>query len=399
MIHWGESIRFAWSALSVDKVKASLTMLGVTIGTISIVLVVTIFSTGRVYIMNQIQGIGSNLAYAELERGGAVTIPEDELAPADLIAIREQLPVVTAAAGTFDTPVDLQVASRSVRAALVGVTPEFQQIRHLAIVAGRYFDAEDFTSRARVCLITQRLAESPIGRDLSIGAALRLSQVRCTVIGTFREGVPTFGESEIQDFTVLVPFPLIRNITGENFFQVIYAQAADVSEVQKMTTDIEKLLRNRHRPGARYVVRNLDSLLRTANRASLALTAVLLTVAVLMLVTAGAGIMNIMLVNVAERVNEIGVRKALGATANDIRLQFLLEAVFISLTGALAGVILAVVLVCSAGRLFEAAGPIGVSGLSVVVALLLPALFGVIFGYRPASEAARLNPIDALHIE
>src|SRR5512146_1621768 len=301
MMHWGESIRFAGRALAADKVKAFLTMLGITIGATSIVLVVTIIASGREYITAQIEGIGSNLAYAELERSGEKTIPQDEITPADLAAVRAALPMVVAAAGSYDVNAEVVVRGMPHRTRLVGVTEDFQRIRNLRITSGRYFDLEDFSSRDKVCLVTDKFARTAFGSEAALGNTVQLGQFRCTVIGTFREGVPTFGQSEIQDQTVLVPFPLTRVMTGDNFFQVIYTQADDAGEVPRMTSELLRLLHQRHRPEANYYVQNLGSLLETAKKASIAMTGVLLAIAILMLTTAGTGIMNIMLVNVAER--------------------------------------------------------------------------------------------------
>jgi putative ABC transport system permease protein len=235
MMQWEESVRLALDALGVDKVKAFLTMLGVMIGSASIVLVITIASTGKAYVVGQIEGIGANLAYAALDRNGVPTIPDDELSPGDLAAVRQSLSMVTAAAGTYDIPFDFKLRGKAVRARLVGVTEEFQTIRNLIIVSGRYFDSEDFVSRAKACLVTEHIALNVFGREPAIGHPLQLEHLRCTIVGVFREGVPTFGQSEIQDETVLVPFPLIKTITGDDFFQVVYAQAASPDEVAAMT--------------------------------------------------------------------------------------------------------------------------------------------------------------------
>jgi putative ABC transport system permease protein len=347
VVHWEESVRFAVWALAVDKVKASLTMLGVVIGSAAIVLVVTIASTGKVYMISQIEGIGSNLAYASLDRARTTTVPEDELTPGDLSAVRQALPGVGAVAGTYDLPVDLQLRGKAFHPRLVGVTQDFESIRNLRIVSGRYFDRDDFLSRFKVCLITDRMVQAAFGLDPAVGNTIQVGQFRCTIIGTFKEGVPTFGQSEIQDETLLIPFPLVKDITGDNFFQVIYAQAASPEEVATLTEQMERLLINRHRKGAHYLVENLSSLLQTASKIAFAMSVVLLAIAALTLITAGTGIMNIMLVNVSQRTHEIGLRKALGARSAEIRLQFLLEAFFISLAGALAGVVMALTLVWS----------------------------------------------------
>jgi putative ABC transport system permease protein len=399
MMQWGESIRLAWDALGVDKVKAFLTMLGVMIGSASIVLVITIASTGKAYVVGQIEGIGANLAYAALDRNGVPTVPGDELSSADLIAVRQSLSMVTAAAGTYDIPFDFKLRGKVVRARLVGVTEEFQKIRNLMMVSGRYFDGEDFVSRAKVCLVTEHIARDVFGHESATGHPLQLEHLRCTIVGVFREGVPTFGQSEIQDETVLVPFPLIKTITGDDFFQVIYAQSASSDEVPVMTADMDRVIHNRHRKAARYAVQNLSSVLGTVHTVSLAMSLVLVGVAILTLITAGTGIMNIMFVNVAQRTHEIGIRKALGARTAEIRLQFVLEAAFISLSGAIIGVVIALAVIWFALGLVEGGVPLSVSWIAVLLALLLSTGVGVLFGYRPANAAAQLNPVDALRVD
>jgi putative ABC transport system permease protein len=398
-MHWREGFKFALGALSADKVKASLTMLGIIIGSTAIVLVVTIVSTGKEYIATQIQGIGANIAYATLQRSGNLTRKEDEITAEDLSAIREALPSVKLIAGTYDAPADFQVGARTHRARLVGVTEDFQRIRNLKITSGRYFDQEDFVSRAKVCIVTDYVAKAVFGNDPAIGNTMKLEQFRCTIVGTFRESIPTFGQSEIQNETVLVPYPLIRTITGDNFFQVIYAQAASPEMVPQMTSEIRHILYSRHRPDAPYTVENLASLLKTAKDVSFAMSMVLLAVAILTLTVAGTGIMNIMLVNVSQRTKEIGVRKALGARPAEIRFQFLIEAGFISFLGALAGVIIAVVLTYFLDDLIESSVSIAVSWAGVAVALIMSTGVGVLFGYWPATSAAKLDPILAIRTD
>jgi putative ABC transport system permease protein len=400
VVRWEESVRFAWWALAGDKLKASLTMLGVVIGSAAIVLVVTISSAGKVYMIAQIEGIGADLAYATLDRNGVAAVLDDELTPEDLAAVRQNLlPAVSAVAGTYDIPVSFQLRGREVHPRLVGVTQDFEKIRNLQITSGRYFDVEDFLAHFKVCLITDHMAQTAFGLEPAVGNDIHLEQFGCTIIGTFKEGVPTFGQSEIQDDTLLIPFPLVKSITGENFFQVLYAQAASSAEVPDLTQQLNRLLQSRHRKEARYTVENLSSLLHTANNISVALSAVLVAIAILTLVTAGTGIMNIMLVNVSQRTHEIGVRKALGARPDEIRFQFLLEAFFISFAGAVVGVVTALGLVWLVRRLTEGIVPLGISWVAVAVALVVSCGVGVLFGYRPASEAANLNPIDALRIE
>ncbi|HEX4664078.1 MAG TPA: ABC transporter permease [Terriglobales bacterium] len=397
MQRWTECLRLALAALKADKLKACLTTLSVVIGCASLVLVLTIAGTGKRYIISRVEGIGANLAYATLNRNGSPVELQDELTLADLEAIRNNLPMVTAAAGTYDAPVDFQISGRPRHARLVGTTPDFLKIRHLQITSGRYFDDEDFRSRSRVCLVTDAIARhSP---SLVLGDSLRIDQFHCTVIGTFTEGIPTFGQSEIQAETVLVPYKTARLITGEAFLQVIYAQAEASSQVPAVTREIKRLLQSRHRAEARYDVDNLSALLATVGDVALAMTGVLLAIGLVTLTVGGAGIMNIMLANIAERKQEIGLRKALGARSSEIRLQFLLEAVFISSAGSIGGVFFAVALVASATLFVKDFVNLNISWLSVIFALFVSSAVGILFGYQPASRAASLHPVEALRTE
>ena len=277
----------------------------------------SIAGTGKRYIVSRIEGIGANLAYASLNRSGGTTTLQDELTFSDLEAIRNTLPVA-AVAGTYDLPIDFQIGGRPRHARLVGATRGFLKIRNLQITSGRYFDNEDFQSRSRVCLVTDAIAKR--NPNLVLGDSLRIDQFHCTVIGTFTEGIPTFGQSEIQAETVLVPYRTARLVTGEAFLQVIYAQAESPAQVPAVTREIKRLLQSRHRREARYDVENLSALLATAGDISLAMTGVLLAVGLVTLTIGGTGIMNIMLANIAERKQEIGLRKALGARSYSTKI-------------------------------------------------------------------------------
>jgi len=394
---WIECLRLAVAALKADKLKAFLTTLSVVIGCASLVLVLTIAGTGKRYIMSRIEGIGANLAYATLNRNGSPVELQDELTLGDLDAIRGTIPGVVAAAGTYDAPIDFQISGRPRHARLVGTTPDFLRIRNLRITAGRYFDDEDFHSRSKVCLVTDAVMQQ--NPALALGDKLRIDQFHCTLVGTFTEGIPTFGQSEIQAETVLVPYKTARLITGETFLQVIYAQANSSSDVNELTKAMQQVLQSRHRREAKYDVGNLSALLETAGDISLAMTLVLLAVGLVTLTIGGTGIMNIMLANIAERRQEIGLRKALGARASEIHLQFLLEAIFISSAGSVAGACFATALVASAAIFIEDFVNLNISWTAVAFALLVSSAVGLLFGYQPASRAADLHPVEALRTE
>lgn len=397
MQSWMECARLAITALKADTAKAVLTTLSVLIGSASLVLVLAVAGTGKQFILSRIEGIGANLAYATLDRNGSPTTLEDELTQADLNALRNSLPMVKAVAGTYDAPVDFQISGKPRHARLVGATREFEKIRNLQILSGRYFDEEDYRSLAKVCLVSQGIVEQ--NPNLAMGETLRIDQFRCTIIGTFKEGVSTFGQSEIQPETVLVPFPVAKLVTGEAFLQVIYAQAASSSRVHELTAAVKRVIQSRHRPEARYDVDNLSSLLSTARDVSFAMTMVLLAVGLVTLAVGGTGIMNIMLANIAERKQEIGLRKAMGARPAEIRLQFLLEAFFISSAGSLAGALVAVGMIVTVASLITDFGTFDISWMSVLFALAVSSAVGILFGYQPASRAATLNPVEALRTE
>jgi len=396
----GETWKIALNALCQHKLRAALSMIGVVIGSASLVLVVTAGLTGGRYILEQIEGVGSNLAYAELRRsGGQAGSLSDEITTADLDAIQTQVPGVGAVAGSRDMPMTVVVNGVERPVTVIGVTAGFQEIRHLIVTEGRYFDADELKTGAKVCLLTEELAATMFSNADPIGALARVGELRLTVIGVFRERVSTFGASEVQRESVLVPLQLLKSFTGTEYIRVLYAQAAESSKVPEVTREVGELLRSRHRAGARYQVENLTGLLSAAQRISSALTITLLVVALIALTVSGIGIMNVMLVTVTERTREIGIRKAIGAPKRSILSQFLIEAAIISGIGAIGGVALAVGLLLLIRSFLPAGITLPISRLSILAALVASASVGLVFGYLPARRAAALQPVDALRYE
>jgi len=404
---WGETWGLALQALRAHKVRAMLAMLGVVIGSGCIVLVVTVALAGKQYILGQIEGVGANLVYANVvnaDEPGALTLA-DQISPADLDAVKEGLPgVVVEAAGTDSLPMTVIVSGRERPINLVGVTEGFERIRNLEILRGLYFGQDDLVSRTKVCLLTEQLArrvfpfENPVGKDIRIG------ELHFTVIGVFRERVATLGQTEITRESVIVPFSLLRYYTGTEYFQTLYVRADRSENVPMVTREVAEILRGRHRSGAQYRVQNLTGILETARQIATALTLVLIVIALIALTISGIGIMNIMLVTVTERTREIGIRKAIGASRDAILYQFLMEALAISGTGALAGIFIAVLIPAllnfMLGFFPEAADiVVPVSWISVVLAFVVSCSTGLIFGYLPANRAAKLQPADSLRYE
>ncbi len=384
-----ETWHVAIDALLANKVKAALTMLGVTIGTTCIVLVVTVTMIGKSYVVAQIEAVGTDLVYAYFP-GNHVTHSEaDEISPADLAAARA-LPHVVETAGVHDignTAITINGLEKSVT--LVGVTEGFQKIRNLVLVEGRFFDDLDMQSNAKACLITQDLAKE-FNQDM-VGQVIRAGDLSFTVIGVFRERVATFGQSEITQESVLVPFSLLKYYQGVDYLRTLYVQADSHQNVTLVTAELSVMLQSRHREGVAYTVQNLAGILEAAHQISMALTALI----------SGVGIMNIMLVTVTERTREIGLRKAVGANRREILFQFLIEALLISGLGAVLGILIAVTIKFVAEPLvpLEYNVHIPISVASIVVAFFVSCSTGILFGYLPANRASRLQPTEALHHE
>src|SRR3984957_1604153 len=403
---WRETWQLALQALDANKVRAMLTMLGVIIGSACIVLVVTVALAGKRYIIGQIEAVGSNLVYAEIIHSGAarpLTLA-DEITPADMQAVREGVPGVVEIAGTNDMTMSISVNGREHPIVLVGVTDGYQKIRNLVILQGRYLDPDDLRTQSKVCLLTQDLAkllfpsDNPLGKDIAIG------ELHFIVIGVFKERVASFGQTEIRPESVIVPFSLIKYYTGTEYFKTLYVQAAKPEDVPLVTKQVKQALASRHRPDARHRDENIAGILEGAHKISLALTILLILVALIALTISGIGIMNIMLVTVTERTREIGIRKAIGARRDAILYQFLTEAILISGTGAIIGIAIAVAIPVIINFLigfFPAVGrvTIPVSWLSVLLAFIVSCSTGLLFGYLPASRAANLHPTDSLRYE
>ena len=281
---------------------------------------------------------------------------------------------------------------------VLGVSPDYKIVRNLWVTHGRFFDSQDSQERAKVAVITEPLAERLYhSQDAAIGQTIKISGVPFTVIGTFRERVETFGQSEIKDDSIVIPYTVMRYFLDSDAVKTIFFSTLDAADVPAATERIKSVLQSRHRAESVYRVLNLTKLIEVAGRTADALTVVLLLIATVTLVVSGVGIMNIMLVTVTARTREIGLRKAVGATQREIKFQFLAEAVAISLAGGVMGILLGLALPFSVR--FFTSYVIPISPASVVIAVAVSSLVGIIFGTVPATRAAQLDPVQALHDE
>ncbi|HEX3587468.1 MAG TPA: ABC transporter permease [Candidatus Angelobacter sp.] len=400
---FSEIVSIAIDSFRTSKVRFVLTAFGIVVGTAVLIWVVTIGLTGKQYIMGQIQGIGANLIYAYYEGGSNASIntgsSNDYLTAEDMRAVRQEVPGIQAASPMVEIHDRISVGGGKERDILVlGVSPEYSSVRNLQVLAGRFFDDEDSMSRAHVAMVTQQFAQRVYGsQSAAVNKDIKINGLPFVIIGTFRERVETFGQSEIAGDTVLIPYNVARYFTGNDAVKQIFFSVSDAGDVPRATDMIKQVLQARHRPTSVYRVENLTQLLQVAAKIANAVILMLLAIALMVLLVSGVGIMNIMLANVRTRIREIGIRKAIGATRREIKLQFLTEAILISLTGGVVGTVLGLAVPFSVRFLTEYRIPI--SGLSAIIAIVVAVLVGVIFGTLPATRAAQLDPVEALHYE
>jgi putative ABC transport system permease protein len=397
----GEILSFAYDTFCSNKVRFILTALGMVIGTASLILVVTIGMTGKQYVLSQIQAIGTNEVWVEY-LGGAPHISNsnpDPLTVDDLAAVQQVVPGIVASSPVAQLSDRVPVGNGKEKdVTILGVSPEYLRVRNLLVPSGRFFDQQDSQAHNKVGVITEKMAVEVYGSSqAAVGKVIKLTGLPFTIIGTFKERVETFGQSEVVDNTMLIPYPVSRYFMETPSVKLLYFSMQDPSMVIAATAQIKRVIQSRHRAESVYDVANLTALLSMADRIATGLTWVLLTISMVTLIVSGIGIMNIMLATVTSRIREIGIRKAIGATNREIRFQFLAEAILISLIGGFAGIVIGLAIPWSVRFLTEYRLP--VSGLSAIIALVVSSVVGVIFGTVPAARAAQLDPVESLRYE
>jgi putative ABC transport system permease protein len=400
-ISLGEILNFAYDAFCSNKLQFTLTALAMAVGTASVILVATIGLTGKQYILRQLQSIGTNMIYADYQGGGQrIDSTPDPMTVDDVLAVREQVLSVVAASPTVALGDRISLGGGRQRdILLLGVDPDYLRVRNLVLLSGRFFDAQDSAGRNKVGLITQNLARKLYSTPQdSVGRIIKLSGgLPFTIIGVFRESVDTFGQSDIGEDSMLIPYTVSRFFTPTGEVRQIYFSVASAQDVIPATAAIKRVLQSRHRPESLYSVENLSHLLEVAARIADALTLVGILVAFVTLLVSGIGIMNIMLATVTSRIREIGIRKAIGATNRSIRFQFLAESILISVTGGIVGILAGLAIPFSVRLFTDYHFPI--SGLSAIIAIVVSSIVGIIFGTIPATRASQLDPVESLRHE
>ncbi|HZY63339.1 MAG TPA: ABC transporter permease [Edaphobacter sp.] len=400
---FSEVVRLAVDSFRASKVRFLLTMLGMVIGSASIILVVTIGLTGKQYALNLISSIGPNMIEMQYnggttEGGDNVTTP-DLFTREDLTAVLEQVPGIIASSPMLEVHYTVGMGNGVTKdAMLLGVSPQYKEVRNLAVLAGRFFDDQDAASHTKVAVIVEPFAKALFGSDAAaVDRNITVKGIPFVIIGVFKQRVDTFGQSEINDQTLLIPYPVARYFTGTDTVKELFFTMKDPMTVIPASKQIMAIIKSRHRPNSTYTAFTLTQVIKVMGQIANMLTLVLTLAAGITLIVSGVGIMNSMLANVQARIREIGIRKALGATSLEIRLQFLTEAVFLSLAGGLVGTLLGLAIPLSVRLLTPFKIPI--SGWSAIIALGTSMLVGILFGTLPANRAARLDPVQTLKYE
>jgi putative ABC transport system permease protein len=400
---WSEVLKIALDSFQSSKLRFALTALGMVIGTASVILVVTIGLTGKQFILNEIQKIGTNEVELEYAGGGAAgsenNVYNDYLTRDDERNVVAQLPGVMYSSPIMEMHDRISFGGGVVKDTLVlGVSPDYRYIRNLLVPYGRFLDETDDEQHIKCAVVTETFATLRYGSvDAAVGREFSISGIPFTIIGVFKQSVDDFGQSEIADQTILIPYSVARYFTGTENVKQIYFSMRSMSEVPDATREIKRIVAAHHRPNSVYKTQDLREVLSMADTISNILTAVLVLVSAVTLAVGGVGIMNIMLATVRARIREIGIRKAMGATRREIRLQFLTEATLISLAGGIVGTLAGLSLPLSVR--FFTDYPLPISPWSVVIALAAATAVGIIFGTMPATRAAQLDPVESLKYE
>jgi putative ABC transport system permease protein len=400
-------LRVAIRALSRNKLRSSLTMLGIIIGVAAVIAMVGIGRGASEVTQQQIAAMGSNLLAVNsggrnvggMRTGAGAT---KTLVTEDMLAIQREVPGVAAAAPVNQTNTQVVFEANNWATSVTGTEPQYFDIRNWPIQQGASFDTNDVDMASNVVVIGQTVKRNlfPNGEN-PIGQTIRISNLPFTVVGVL-QAKGSSGMGGDQDDAAFVPITTLqKKITGQNWLRSIMVSATskDVSTV--VQDQITSLLRDRHRIHAGedndFDVRNLADLADFADQQAKVMTMLLASIAGVSLIVGGIGIMNIMLVSVTERTREIGIRMAIGAEEGDVQKQFLIEAVVLSLLGGVVGVISGVGMSLLITQTLH--WPVSISGVAIIGAMLFSTLVGIFFGFYPAKRAAHLDPIEALRFE
>lgn len=397
----------ALKALRRNKLRALLTMLGIIIGVASVIAMVAIGQGSKQSIQDQLSSMRSNMITirpnSNVSAGARLDISSVQtLTLADVDALKKEATYLNAVSPAVSSKGQAINGSLNWPTTMQGVAVDYLKIRNWPLKEGIAFRESDIHIANKVCLLGQTVVDNifPPGVD-PIGQTIRFNKIPFRIIGILEtKGENAFGQD--QDDVIIAPYSTVqKRITNSIYLQNIYASTADESQTTMATAEIEQIMRTSHRLKVKddddFSVRTQAELISTFSSTSQLLTVLLTAISGISLLIGGIGIMNIMYVSVTERTKEIGLRMSIGANGNNILLQFLVEAILISLTGGLIGIILGII----ASKLIQyfLQWPTLISESSVILSFLVCAITGIFFGYYPALKASKLDPIEALHYE
>jgi putative ABC transport system permease protein len=409
MINIPSTVRISFRALRVNKMRSALTMLGIIIGVGAVITMLAVGSGARQRIGEQIASIGSNLIMvvpgsttAGGVRMGAGTQPT--LTLGDAVAIQKECPSVLYVAPVHSGVAQVVYGNQNWSTGITGTTMNMLYVRDWPLSDGRLFTEEEVRSAAKVCLLGQTVVDNLFGGINPVGQIIRIKKIPFTVIGILEAKGQDPGGHD-QDDTIYVPVTTAqKQLFGTQFpgmIRTIMVKAKSTEDLAAAERQINELLKQRHHIGQEqdddFTVRNLTQMMQAAEQSTRVMTLLLSAIASVSLLVGGIGIMNIMLVSVTERTREIGIRMAIGAKTWDIRLQFIIEALILSMIGGVAGIIVGV----SGSKILSvlAGWSTIISPFSILLAFGFSGLVGIFFGFYPAYKASLLDPIDALRYE
>ena len=401
-------IRVAVRALNRNKLRTALTMLGIIIGVGAVIALVSIGQGAQAMVQNQINGMGTNMMFimpgnvmtggASLGAGAANTLTEE-----DFQAMTKEVPTIAAASEIMRASGQLVFGNQNWFVQIQGTNEKFPFIRNWKVDRGDFFTDSDVRSAERVIVLGKTVADKLFPGMDPIGQMIRVRNLPFRVVGVLvAKGQSMVGQD--QDDTAVMPYTTVqRKLLGQQLPSISQVMISSISPEASTVTEMQvtDLLRQRHKiqPGQTddFIVRNMTDVAQTSAQITTLMTILLGSIAAISLIVGGIGIMNIMLVSVTERTREIGIRMAVGARPNYIRLQFLTESLVLSLVGGFIGVIIGGTLAAVVARFLG--WPTLVSALSVLVSFAFATGIGIFFGYYPAHKAAALDPIEALRYE
>ncbi|MBR4802122.1 MAG: ABC transporter permease [Bacteroidales bacterium] len=406
-MNWTNLFKIAFKAIANNKLRTFLTMLGIIIGVASVITMLAIGQGSKQSIQSQISKMGSNMIMIMpgAERRGGVRMGGSDMQTlkiSDYNSLKQECTYLAAISPSVSSSGQLIFGGNNYSSSISGVSQDYLTIRQLEVEDGDMFDDTDIAQSAKVCVIGKTIADNLFtGGENPIGQIIRFRNMPFTVIGVLKsKGYNTMGQD--QDDVVLAPYTTVmKRILSVNYLSMIYASAIDESQTDQAIDEITEVLRTNHKiqdgKADNFNVRSQEELSSMMTSTTTSMTILLACVAGISLIVGGIGIMNIMYVSVTERTKEIGLRMSVGARGIDILTQFLIEAVMISITGGIIGVLMGVG--AAYGVKMFAGWPIAIQPMSVVLSFAVCSITGIFFGWYPAKKAANLDPIEAIRYE